>query len=176
MGRRRQNSKSSGQPLSPEKRPKPPRNPLRRGISSKDMEPIPSPGASAVNLASSSPLAELNPSKSKTSPATGGSTVNTVQQNGNDHSNSNTHLLTPTRSMSMPITNGNSSYIDQTMFRTEQPAGLSEKPVEVCASKVYENLCKANPSQAQHSNDAGFSVPPPPNDDISHVQQEAAAT
>lgn len=108
MGRRRQNPKPSDGAPSPEKRSRSNLNPLRRGTGSRNMQAIPSPEASVVNLNPSSPRRE------PASPLPRASTTRETSQAAqairkiSDHRNGNDVPLAPNRSASLPIINGSS--------------------------------------------------------------------
>lgn len=111
MSRRRQIPKPPDGALSPEKRSRPNLNPLRRGTGSRNMQAIPSPQASVVNLNPTSPRRE------PASPLPRASTTRETSQAPQappairkifDHRNGNDVLLPPSRSASLPITNGSS--------------------------------------------------------------------
>ncbi len=107
MGRRRQSSKPSEGPSFPEKRPRPNLNPLRRGTGSRTMRTIPSPEASVVNLASSSPRQEPVPPVPRVSTSREASQHPSEKSKVNDQRNGDDALPPPSRSSSLPGTNGN---------------------------------------------------------------------
>lgn len=111
MSRRRQTPKPSDVAPSPEKRSRPNLNPLRRGTGSRNMQAIPSPEASVVNLNPSSP--RRDPVSSLPRASTTRETSQAPQappaiRKISDHRNGNDVLLPPNRSASLPITNGSS--------------------------------------------------------------------
>lgn len=124
MSRRRQTPKPSDNAPSPEKRSRPNLNPLKRGTGSRNMQAIPSPEASVVNLNPSSPRRE------PASPLPRASTTRESSQTPQappaiskilDHRNGNDVLISPSRSASLPITNGSSqSQEQQSIARPEK--------------------------------------------------------
>lgn len=134
MGRRRQNSKSADPPPTPEKSSRGTFNPLRRGTSSKNMQTIPSPEASIVNLPSSSPRREpaLPPPSVSKPPET--SQSSREQRRINDERNGDTILPAPSRSSTLPSPNGIQSNLDQPQQLKKQSTAPLEKLPEVCIS------------------------------------------
>ncbi|MCJ1461765.1 hypothetical protein MMC07_000364 [Pseudocyphellaria aurata] len=157
MGRRRQNSKSADRPPSPEKRSRGNLNPLRRGTSSKNMQTIPSPEASVVNLPSSLPRREpASPPPSVSKPLD--SSQSTRQQRRiNDERNGDTVLPAPSRSSSLPVANGVQSNPDQSQQLKKHPTAPLETLPET----------RRDPD--------GFNIPQTTNDEISRAQQEAGS-
>ena len=105
IGRRKE--KKGERPPSPEKRTRSNMNPLRRGQSSKNMQTIPSPDASTLNLSSVSrseepPLPNVNNNSSV--PEASQSIPEPRRVNG--QLNGDTVSLTPKRTSSLPRTNG----------------------------------------------------------------------
>lgn len=128
MSRRRQTPKPSDSASSPEKRSRPNLNPLRRGTGSRNMQAIPSPEASVVNL---------NPSSSRretASPLPRASTTRETSQAPqsplairkiSDRRNGNEVSLPPSRAASLPLINGSSK------SQEKQPIAPPEKQPEV---------------------------------------------
>lgn len=131
MGRRRQNSKSTDPPPTPEKRSRGNLNPLRRGTSSKNMQTIPSPEASTVNLPSPSPRREPALPPSSVSKPLEISQSSRQQRRINDERNGDTILPAPSRSSSLPSPNGILSNQDQPQQLKKQSTAPLEKPPEV---------------------------------------------
>lgn len=129
MSRRRLTPKPSDSAPSPEKRSRPNLNPLRRGTGSRNMQAIPSPEASVLNLNPSSPRRE------PTSPLPRASTTRETPQAPqsptaiSDHRNGNDVLLPPSRAASLPIINGSSK------SQEKQPIAPPEKNPEVGHSR-----------------------------------------
>lgn len=132
MSRRRLTPKPSDSASSPEKRSRPNLNPLRRGTGSRNMQAIPSPEASVVNLNPSSPRRE------PASPLPRASTTRETSQAPqsplairkiSDHRNGNDVSLPPSRAASLPIINGSSK------SQEKQPIAPLEKQPEVGHSR-----------------------------------------
>ena len=132
MSRRRLTPKPSDSASSPEKRSRPNLNPLRRGTGSRNMQAIPSPEASVVNLNPSSPRRE------PASPLPRASTTGETSQAPpsplairkiSDHRNGNDVSLPPSRAASLPIINGSSK------SQEKQPIPPLEKQPEVGHSR-----------------------------------------
>lgn len=132
MSRRRLTPKPSDSAPSPEKRSRPNLNPLRRGTGSRNMQAIPSPEASVLNLNPSSPRRE------PTSPLPRALTTRETSQAPqsplairkiSDHRNGNDVLLPPSRAASLPIINGSSK------SQEKQPIAPPEKHPEVGHSR-----------------------------------------
>lgn len=133
MSRRRLTPKpSSDSAPSPEKRSRANLNPLRRGTGSRNMQAIPSPEASVVNLNPSSPHRE------PASPLPRASTTRETSQPPpsplakrkiSDHRNGNELSLTPNRAASLPLINGSSK------SQEKQPIAPLEKQPEVGNSR-----------------------------------------
>ena len=107
---------------SPEKRGRPSRNPLRRGASSKhDMETIPSPPATSTSdlqastTRSTAPPAGVTPIQSIGRPPS-----NQDQRRRNDQLNGDTIQPAPTRTSSLPMTNGVSANRDLSSSQDSQ--------------------------------------------------------
>lgn len=136
MGRRRQNSKSTDLPPTPEKRSRGNLNPLRRGTSSKNMQTIPSPGASVVNLPSPSPRQEnVSPPPNVSKPPETSQSPR-QQRRINDERNGDTILPAPNRSLSLPPTNGIQSNQDQPQQLKKQSTAPVDKLPEVRISRI----------------------------------------
>lgn len=131
MGRRRQNSKSTDTPPTPEKRSRGTLNPLRRGTSSKNMQTIPSPEASFVNLPS--PLPRREPALPPASVAKPLETSQSSRQQRriNDERNGDTILPAPNRASSLPSANGIQSNQEQPQQLKKQSTVPLEKLPEV---------------------------------------------
>ncbi|KAL8713629.1 MAG: hypothetical protein Q9225_006740 [Loekoesia sp. 1 TL-2023] len=154
MSRRKDGKKPSDRAPSPEKRSRPHLNPLRRGTSSKNMQTIPSPDEEAMPLPKFSPQREPatpQPNRSQTAAA---SQSPPEQRRTNGGVNGDAIQPAPIRSSSLPMTNG---------IQTNAAPVEEEPPVP--------------PLQAPESqrDKEGFNVAPPAVDEISRVQQEAAA-
>ncbi|MCJ1260817.1 hypothetical protein MMC22_000680 [Lobaria immixta] len=158
VGRRRQNSKSADPPPTPEKSSRGTFNPLRRGTSSKNMQTIPSPEASIVNLPSSSPRREpaLPPPSVSKPPET--SQSSREQRRINDERNGDTILPAPSRSSTLPSPNGIQSNQDQPQQLKKQSTAPLERLPEI------------------RRDVDGFNIPQTTNDEISRAQQEAGST
>ena len=145
-------------PPSPEKRPRPGRNPLRRGQSSRqNMQQIDSPPqTSSANLPSQAPqledpLIQTNTNRSTNRPL---SPPQPQQDTIEPHPNA---VPTPTRGSSLPMTNG----IQSNREIASAPETQTPAPI---------------PQSAQIQRDAdGYNIPPSAVDDITRAQQEAAA-
>lgn len=174
MGRRRQNSKTSDRPPSPERRSRPNLNPLRRGTSSRDMQTIPSPQESAVSLAPSPPLQVPPLPQPKIPPPTETPRTTREQQRANDQSNGTMDLPSTTGSPSLPATNGLQHPVDPASPQNKLSAAASDKPTVVRLSCVWSLPSRTNLGQSRVDSD-GFNIPPAANDEISRVQQEAAS-
>lgn len=128
MSRRRLTPKPSDSESSPEKRSRPNLNPLRRGTGSRNMQAIPSPEASVVNLNPSSPRRELTPPiprSSTTRESSQASQPPLAIRKISDHRNGNDVLLPPSRAASFPIINKSSK------SQEKQPIIPLEKQPEV---------------------------------------------
>lgn len=133
MSRRRLTPKPSDSASSPEKRSLPNLNPLRRGTGSRNMQAIPSPETSVVNLNPSSPRRE------PASPLTRASTTRETSQAPqaplamrkiSDHRNGDEVSLPPSRAASLPLINGSSK------SQEKQPIAPPEKQPEVGYSRL----------------------------------------
>lgn len=131
MSRRRQTPKPSDGALSPEKRPRPNLNPLRRGTGSRNMQAIPSPEASVVNLNPPSVGREpASPPRASTARETSQSPQAPLAiRKIFDYRNGNDVQLPPSRSASLPITNGSSQP------QEKKSIALPEKQSEVGSSR-----------------------------------------
>ena len=133
MGRRRQNSKSIDRPSTPEKRSRPNLNPLRRGTSSKNMQTIPSPEASVVNLNSSSFHREPPSPQPHVRTPTENFQPHAEQRRADDEMNGERTLPPPIRSSSLPTNNGAQASHDQAQRQDQQSMSAPEPPAEVRA-------------------------------------------
>lgn len=131
MGRRRQNSKSTDTPPTPEKRSRGTLNPLRRGTSSKNMQTIPSPEASVVNLPSPLPRREPTLPPASVAKPLETSQSSRQQRRINDERNGDTILPAPNRSSSLPSTNGIQSNQEQPQQLKKQSTAPLERLPEV---------------------------------------------
>ncbi|KAL8709412.1 MAG: hypothetical protein Q9220_005795 [cf. Caloplaca sp. 1 TL-2023] len=153
MGRRKDNKKSNDRAPSPEKRSRPHLN-LRRGTSSKNMQTIPSPEDEAMPLPKSPPQREqifAQPTRSQTA-AVSPSPPEPRRTNG--RLNGDTIQPAPTRSSSLPVSNG-----------IQENAPVKDEP-QIPPPQSIET----------RRDTEGFNVAPPATDDISRAQQEAAAS
>lgn len=159
LGGRSKGTKGMDRPPSPEKRSRPTRNPLRRGPSSRqDMQTIPSPPeTSTVDLPSSAPRQEAPPSSQfNERPPSRPEQARPVEQ-----PSGNTAQAAPTRSSSLPITNGTAPTRDLSAARDDRYAPPPGPPPG--KAPVAERDAE------------GYSVPSSAVDDITRAQQEAAA-
>ena len=99
MGRRKDDRKTAERPPSPEKRSRSTLNPLRRGISSRNMQAIPSPDASTTNLGVDTQRSERDPSHD-------GSRFSQQRESNEERQNAAQDTLAPIRSSSLPQVNG----------------------------------------------------------------------
>lgn len=157
MTRRKDNKKTGDRPPSPEKRSRPHLGGLRRGTSSRNMQAIPSPDEETMPLPKFPPQREPStpqPVRSQTlatSPSPPGPRRTPGSVNGD------TVQSGPTRSSSMPISNG-------------IPGGTAPVEEELQAPPLQTTEAASSQRDTE-----GFNVAPPADDEISRAQQEAAA-
>ena len=99
IGRRKDDRRTAERPPSPEKRSRSTLNPLRRGISSRNMQAIPSPDASTTNLGVDTQPSERDPSHD-------GSRISQQRESNEERQNTAQNTLAPIRSSSLPQVNG----------------------------------------------------------------------
>ena len=133
IGRKKDNK--SELPPTPEKRTRSNLNPLRRGQSSKDMQAIPSPDASTVNLSSSTRQEPPLP-KPVIKPVEQVAGSPRERRRGNNEVNGDTISPAPTRTSSLPRTNGITTNNDLAQPQDIPLVPTPPKPVEV--SMVYQ--------------------------------------
>lgn len=154
MSRRKESKRPGERPSSPEKRARPNLNPLRRGTSSRNMQTIPSPDEEAMPLPKSPPrrrpMTPPNRSQTATLPQSP-----PEQRRTNGGVNGDAILPAPTRSSTIPATNGIQA--NAVALEEEQPA----PPLQA--------------TEPQRDRE-GFNVAPPAVDEISRAQQEATAS
>ena len=130
IGRRK--DKKGERPPSPEKRTRSNLNPLRRGQSSKDMQAIPSPDASTLNLPSVSPRQEPPmPQTNAVSTSQEAPRSPTEQRRMNDQLNGDTISPAPKRTSSLPRTNGAPTNRELSVSDDVPPMPSLPKPAEV---------------------------------------------
>lgn len=125
----RSKDKKGERPPSPDKRMRSNRNPLRRGQSSKDMQAIPSPDNSTVNLPPVLPPQEPPSSRSKKSQES--SRPPTEQRRASDQVNGDTISPAPKRTTSLPRTNGVSTDRELSASEDIPPMPSPLKVIEV---------------------------------------------
>ena len=131
----RKKDKKMERPPSPEKRTRSNLNPLRRGQSPKDMQSIPSPEASTVNLPSLASRREPAVPKPVVKPAEPASRSPAEQRRTNDQVNGDTILPAPRRTSSLPRTNGAATNRELVQSEDIPPVPSAPKPEEVSISR-----------------------------------------
>ena len=127
INRTRYTSKPLDRAGSPEKRSRPNLNPLRRGTSTRDMQSIPSPPGSAVNL----PPPPL-PTQPRIQSTDAEPQPPQEPQRDDYLPNGDSSRPPPLRSSSLPGTNGTHPATDPVKPEENQSTGPQGKPAEVC--------------------------------------------
>ena len=127
----RKKEKKTERPPSPEKRMRSNLNPLRRGTSSRDMQTIPSPNASTVNLPSLSPPQEPPLPKTVVSPPQEALHSPVEQRRTGDQVNGDTISPAPRRTSSLPRANGVATNHELIQSEDIPPIPSQPKPAEV---------------------------------------------
>lgn len=127
----RKKDKKPERPPSPEKRMRSNLNPLRRGTSSKNMQMIPSPDASTVNLPPASPRQEPPLPKTVVTAAQDTPRSPIEQRRINDEVNGDTISPAPRRSSSLPTANGVASNREIAQSEDIPPVPPPPRPAEV---------------------------------------------
>lgn len=190
LGRQNKGSKGMDRPLSPEKKSRTGRNPLRRGPSSRqDMQMLESPPQTSSGNVHSSPPRLDHPLVQIESTRSREPRQNPEEQRRmNDTMNGDAIEPVPNRVSSMPMTNGLQSNRELATVQENrasyapptQHAYAPTKPTQSAQPNEvdYASLClRTLVNRYQATRDAeGYSVPSSAVDDITRAQQEAAAS